>query len=66
MATGRRLAVTGADDTEAVALGIGEHDKVSVTGIKIPVDALGTQGHQPPGLGGLIGRVPGVQVQMDP
>jgi hypothetical protein len=63
---GRTSAVTGVDHTETIAIGIGEHDEVGVVRVTVPVDPLGAQGHQPLDLGGLVGRVPGVQVKMDP
>lgn len=59
-------AAAGVDDAEPVAVGVGEHDEVRVLRVQVPLHPLSTQGHQPIHLGGLLGGVVRVQVQVDP
>src|SRR6516225_11766068 len=51
---GSLVPVTGVDDAEPVALGIGQDDEVGVLRVEVPVDPLGAEGHQPLDLGGLL------------
>lgn len=62
---GVRLSVAGVDNAEAVAFGVGEHHEVGILRIEIPVDTLGAKRHKSLHLGGLIGGITGVQIQVN-
>jgi len=53
------------DDAEPVALGIGQDDEVGVVRVPIPVDARHTKSDEPLDLGGLVGSIACVEIQMD-
>ena len=59
-------AVTCVDDSKTVALGVGENHEIGVLGIEVPIDPLGAKRKEPRHLGGLIGGIAGIQVQVDP
>src|SRR6185295_2706862 len=60
------LLVAEVDDTESIALGVGQDDEVGILGIPIPVDALGAERYQAFHLVCLLRRRGDVQVEMDP
>lgn len=61
-----RVLVRQVDDAEAVAVGILEDYEVRVSRVAVPVDLLRPERHQSRGLRLLLGRVGGVQIEMDP
>src|SRR5215469_6871465 len=63
---GSLVSVAGVDDAEPVAFGIGQDDEVGILGVEVPVDALGTERHEPFDLRGLVGRVGRVEVEVRP
>src|SRR5262249_53861742 len=63
---GRPAVAAGTDAAEAVAFGVGKNHEVGIGVVPVPLDALGAESDQARPLGGLIGGVAGVQVQMHP
>ena len=57
--------MAGVDDTEAIPLGIGQHDEVGVRWIRVPRNAGGAEADQSLDLGGLFGSVVDDEVQMN-
>jgi hypothetical protein len=56
----------GIDDAKAVPLGVGENHKVGIGFVPVPGDTPGAESDQALHLGGLIGGVPGIEVEVHP
>jgi hypothetical protein len=61
---GRLDAVAEVDNAKAIAVRVGEHNKVRVLGITVPIDSLSSNGHEAFRLDCLVGSVGHVQVQV--
>lgn len=56
--------MSGVDDAEAIALGVGEHHEVGIGRVMRPVDTSRAEAHQSLDLRGLIGSIAGEQVEV--
>jgi hypothetical protein len=57
---------THVDDTEQIAIWIGEYDEVGIRRIQLPIDVICTERNQPIDLRPLLGGTVDEQVEMQP